>query len=59
MRQHTRAVPPRYGPALGRVLGAAGKVSAGGLGKARIVRDQFTGKVAAAFEDIDVFLIPV
>ena len=59
---HAATYPSRaaeYGPALGRVLGAAGKVSAGELGKAHIVRDQFTGQVAAAFEDIDVLLIPV
>jgi amidase len=48
-----------YGPALRRVLEAAGKVTAGELGKAHILRDKFTGQVAAAFQDIDVLLIPV
>jgi amidase len=59
---HKATYPGRvaeYGPALGRVLEAAGKVSAGELGMAHIVRDQFTGQVAAAFQDIDVLLIPV
>jgi amidase len=59
---HAATYPSRaaeYGPALGKVLEAAGKVSAGELGKAHIVRDQFTGQVATAFEDIDVLLIPV
>jgi len=59
---HEATYPSRateYGPALGRVLEAAGKVSAGELGKAHIVRDQFAGQVAAAFQDIDVLLIPV
>ena len=50
---------PEYGPALSRVLDAAGKVSAAELGKAHIVRDRFAGQVAAAFQDIDVLLIPV
>jgi amidase len=59
---HEATYPSRateYGPALGRVLEAAGKVSAGELGRAHIVRDQFTGQIAAAFQDIDVLLIPV
>jgi len=59
---HAATYPSRaaeYGPALGRVLAAAGKVSAGELGKAHIMRDRFSGQVAAAFEDIDVLLIPV
>jgi amidase len=34
-------------------------VSAGELGKAHILRDKCTGQVAAAFQDIDVLLIPV
>ena len=59
---HEATYPSRageYGPALGRVLEAAGKVSAAELGKAHIVRDRFTGQAAAAFQDIDVLLIPV
>lgn len=59
---HEATYPGRaaeYGPALGRVLEAARKVSAAELGKAHIVRDQFAGQVAAAFQDIDVLLIPV
>jgi amidase len=59
---HEATYPSRaaeYGPALGRVLEAAGKVSAGELAKAHIVRDRFTGQVARVFEDIDVLLIPV
>jgi amidase len=59
---HEATYPSRaaeYGPGLGRVLDAAGKISAAELGKAHIVRDRFTGQVAAAFEDIDVLLIPV
>jgi amidase len=59
---HAATYPSRaaeYGPALGRVLEAGGKVSAGELGRAHIVRDRFTGQVAAAFRDIDVLLIPV
>jgi amidase len=59
---HEATYPRRateYGPALGRVLEAAHKVSASELGKAHIVRNQFTGQVAAAFQDIDVLLIPV
>jgi amidase len=59
---HEATYPSRaaeYGPALSKVLEAAGKVSAAELGKAHIVRDRFTGQVAAAFQDIDVLLIPV
>jgi len=59
---HETTYPSRgaeYGPALRRVLEAAGKVTAGELGKAHILRDKFTGQVAAAFQDIDVLLIPV
>jgi amidase len=59
---HEATYPGRaaeYGPALGRVLEAAGKVSAAELGKAHIQRDKFVGEVAAAFRDIDVLLIPV
>jgi amidase len=59
---HEATYPSRAadcGPALSRVLEAADKVTARELGKAHIVRDQFTGKVAAAFQDIDVLLIPV
>jgi amidase len=59
---HEATYPGRaaeYGPALGRVLEAARKVSAGELGKAHIQRDKFVGQVAAAFRDIDVLLIPV
>ena len=59
---HEATFPGRaaeYGPALGRVLEAARKVSAGELGKAHIQRDKFVGQVAAAFRDIDVLLIPV
>ena len=59
---HEATYPSRaaeYGPALGRVLEAAGKVSAAELGKAHIMRDRFTGQVAAAFQAIDVLLIPV
>jgi hypothetical protein len=59
---HEATYPSRaseYGPALGSVLEAAGKVSAAELGKAHIVRDRFTGQAAAAFQDIDVLLIPV
>ena len=59
---HEATYPSRaaeYGPALGNVLEAARKVSAGELGKAHIVRDRFAGQVAAAFQDIDVLLIPV
>src|SRR6516165_1010082 len=58
---HEATYPSRageYGPALGRVLEAAGKISAAELGKAHIVRDRFTGQAAAAFQDIDVLLIP-
>jgi amidase len=59
---HEATYPRRaaeYGPALGRVLEAACKVSAVELGRAHIARDRFTGQVAAAFQDIDVLLIPV
>ena len=59
---HEATYPSRateYGPALGRVLEEAGKVSTGELCKAHILRDQFTGQVAAAFQDIDVLLVPV
>jgi amidase len=59
---HEATYPSRaaeYGPALGRVLEAAGKVTTVELGKAHIARDRFTGQVAAAFQDIDVLLIPV
>jgi amidase len=59
---HEATYPGRaaeYGPGLGNVLEAARKVSAGEVGKAHIQRDKFTGQVAAAFQDIDVLLIPV
>jgi amidase len=59
---HEATYPSRaaeYGPALGNVLEAARNVSAGELGKAHILRDRFVGQVAAAFQDIDVLLIPV
>jgi amidase len=59
---HEATYPNRaaeYGPALGHVLEAAGKVTTAELGKAHIVRDRFAGQVAAAFQDIDVLLIPV
>jgi amidase len=59
---HEATYPSRaaeYGPALGNVLEAAGKVSTAELGKAHIVRNRFTGQVGAAFQDIDVLLIPV
>ena len=59
MRRHIPAVPPNMGRALGGVLEAASKVSAGELGKAHILRDRFAGQVAAAFQDIDVLLVPV
>jgi amidase len=48
-----------YGPDMGSVLEAAGKTSLMDLGKAHILRDQFAGRVADAFQDIDVLLIPV
>jgi amidase len=48
-----------YGPGLGGVLEAAGKVSAMELGKAHIQRDRFAGQVAEACQDIDVLLVPV
>jgi amidase len=59
---HETTYPSRaaeYGPALARVLEKAGKVSTGELGKAHILRDQFTGQIAAAFQDIDVLLVLV
>jgi amidase len=59
---HAATYPSRaaeYGPALRRVLEAAVEVSATELGRAHIVRDRFAGRVAAAFQDIDVLLIPV
>jgi amidase len=48
-----------YGEGLGGFIASAGKVSAMDLGKAQIARGKFAGEVAAAFEDIDVLLIPV
>ena len=48
-----------YGPGLGGVLEAAGKISATELGKAHILRDRFAGQVAEVFQDIDVLLVPV
>ena len=59
---HEATYPSRaaeYGPGLGGVLEAAGKISATELGKAHILRDRFAGQVAEAFQDIDVLLIPV
>ena len=59
---HEATYPGRaaeYGPAFADVLEAAGKVSVGELGRAQILRDKFAGQVAAAFQDIDVLLIPV
>jgi amidase len=59
---HEATYPSRaaeYGPALGNVLEATRNVSAGELGKAHILRDRCVGQVAAAFQDIDVLLIPV
>ena len=59
---HEATYPSRaaeYGPGLGSVLEAAGKISVTELGKAHILRDKFTGQVADVFQDIDVLLIPV
>jgi amidase len=59
---HEATYPSRvaeYGPGLGGVLEAAGKISAAELGKAHILRDKFAGQVANMFQDIDVLLIPV
>jgi amidase len=59
---HEATYPSRaaeYGPGLGGVLEAAGKISATELGKAHILRGEFAGQVAAVFQDIDVLLIPV
>jgi amidase len=59
---HEATYPSRaaeYGPALGSVLEAARKVSAGEIGRAHILRDKFIGEVGAVFQDIDVLLIPV
>jgi amidase len=59
---HEATYPSRaadYGPGLGGVLEAAGKISATELGKAHILRDRFAGQVAEVFQDIDVLLVPV
>jgi amidase len=59
---HEATYPSRaaeYGPGLGAVLEAGGKITAAELGKAHILRDKFAGQVADAFQDIDVLLIPV
>jgi amidase len=59
---HETTYPSRadeYGPGLAGFIDSAAKVSAMDLGKAQIIRGQFNGQVAAAFEDIDVLLIPV
>jgi amidase len=59
---HETTYPSRaaeYGPGLGGVLEAAGKISATQLGTAHILRGKFAGQVAAVFQDIDVLLIPV
>jgi len=59
---HEATYPSRadeYGPGLGGVLEAGGKIIAAELGKAHILRDQFAGQVADVFQDIDVLLIPV
>ena len=59
---HETTYPSRaaeYGPGLGGVLEAAGKISATELGTAHILRGKFAGQVAAVFQDIDVLLIPV
>jgi amidase len=59
---HEATYPSRadeYGPGLGGVLAAGGKITAAELGKAHILRDQFAGQVAQVFQDIDVLLIPV
>ena len=59
---HGATYPSRaagYGPDLGVVLEAAGKTSLIELGQAHILRDQFAGRVADVFQDIDVLLIPV
>jgi amidase len=59
---HEATYPSRadeYGPGLAGFIDSAAKISAMDLGKAQIIRGQFRGQVAAAFEDIDVLLIPV
>jgi amidase len=59
---HEATYPSRasnYGPDLRAVLEAGGKTSLMDLGRAHILRDQFAGRVADAFQDIDVLLIPV
>ncbi len=59
---HEATYPSRaadYGPGLGGVLEAAGKITAAELGKAHILRERFTGQVADVFRDIDVLLVPV
>jgi amidase len=59
---HEATYPRRaaeYGPGFGGFLAGAGGVSAMDLGKAQIVRGKFLGQVTAAFQDIDVMLIPV
>ena len=48
-----------YGPGLGSVLEAAGKISVTELGKAHILHDKFAGQVSEVFQDIDVLLVPV
>lgn len=48
-----------YGAGLAGFIDSAAAVSASDLGKAQIIRNQFKGQVAAAFQDIDVLLIPV
>jgi amidase len=59
---HEATYPSRaaeYGPGLGAFIESAGKVTAMDLGKAQITRGKFAGQVAAAFQDIDVLLVPV
>ena len=59
---HEATYPSRaaeYGPGLAGFIDSAAQVSAMDLGKAQITRGKFKGQVAAAFEDIDVLLIPV
>jgi len=59
---HEATYPSRateYGPGLAAFIESAGNVSAMDLGKAQITRGKFAGQVAAAFQDIDVLLVPV
>jgi amidase len=59
---HEATYPSRaaeYGEGLGGFIAGASNVSAMDLGKAQITRGKFAGQVAAAFQDIDVLLIPV